>query len=72
MPEVSLAELVRLASSAAEGGSGSPDSERYIYVRIGNDGKRGLNTEIRTTVEGKELMLDLDERGHVHGIEFWT
>ena len=71
MPELSLSELVRMANSVTAGADHPEDSARYLYVRIGTEGKRGLNTEVRTTVEGKDLMLDLDERGQIHGIEFW-
>jgi uncharacterized protein YuzE len=72
MPELSLAELVRLARDASTESPQVEESARYVYIRIGKDGKRGLNTEVRTTVEGKDLMLDLDEAGQIYGIEFWT
>jgi len=63
-----LRELLRTHPRRAEWDDGDSDA---IYLRLGTAERRGLTAETRKRGDELDLVLEIDSRGRVQGIEFW-
>lgn len=68
MREVSIHELrdwlaKRVPPQEGEGGM------NLVYIRIGRERRAGLRSEVRTSVDEGDVVLDVDEQGRVYGVE---
>lgn len=61
-----LREILRRHPRAA---AWAVDRSDYLYIRLGPEDAPKLTSRVMTTVEGLDLVLDLDERGKVYGLE---
>lgn len=71
MARIALVELRTLIRSAPEYAKWRKDEDTNLYVLIGPaEGRTHFRSETRMGADGREVILDIDEKGLLRGIEF--